>query len=195
MNNKISSAVQPQRSRRLFLLLAAALLLLAVWAGARAYIRYSYRTAYSEYVYQYAEEYDLAPSLLFAVIRTESSFRPESVSSVGARGLTQITEETLDWINYRSGENPVSFDQLYDPKTAIRCGAYLLRLLYDEFSDTGTVLCAYHAGWGKVKEWLADPEHSDDGVTIHTVPYGDTSRYREKVLRTQKIYQKLYGME
>lgn len=192
---KKNLSVKPRKGRWIVLSLTVVLFLLILGLGTRAYIRYSYRMEYSEYINRYAQVYNLSPSLLFALIRSESSFRPEAVSSVGARGLTQITEETLDWINYRSGEDPVTFDELFDPETSIRCGAYLLRLLYDEFEDTGTVLCAYHAGWGKVKEWLADPQLSDDGVTVHTVPYGDTSRYREKVLRTQQIYQKLYAID
>ena len=158
LNNRTDVSGKPRKRRWIALLIAGVLILLTAWLGTRAYIRYSYRLEYREYVYQYAQTYQLSPSLLFAVIRTESSFHPDAVSSVGARGLTQITEETLDWINYRSGEDPVAFDQLFDPETSIRCGAYLLRLLFDEFEDTGTVLCAYHAGWGKVKEWLADPQ-------------------------------------
>ena len=46
-----------------------------------------YPLSYSEYVEKYAKEFDLDPALVYAVMRTESSFNPEAESPAGAYGL------------------------------------------------------------------------------------------------------------
>ncbi|WP_418416973.1 transglycosylase SLT domain-containing protein, partial [Alistipes ihumii] len=38
---------------------------------------------------------------LFSVIKVESGFNKDAVSSVGARGLMQLMEDAYDWIKYR----------------------------------------------------------------------------------------------
>ena len=46
----------------------------------------------------YADKYGLEYAQVYAIIKTESGFKPNALSAVGARGLMQITEETFDWI-------------------------------------------------------------------------------------------------
>ena len=82
------------------LVLLLVLLALAAWGLRVGYIRYmrsAYPVEYEAYVEAYAEEYELPPSLLYAVIRTESEFNPDAVSSAGAVGLMQLTEDTFSW--------------------------------------------------------------------------------------------------
>ncbi|MCI9406028.1 MAG: lytic transglycosylase domain-containing protein [Oscillospiraceae bacterium] len=177
-------------------LLTLLLLLVGVFCAAKA-VRFFYQRAYPlEYeqtVRSASEEQSLAPSFVFAVIRTESSFRPDVESSVGARGLMQITEETFQWIQYRmKEESGASFDDLFDGETNIRYGTFLLRMLLDEFGSEANALCAYHAGWGNAQKWLENPEYAPDGKNITKIPFGDTKRYVEKVLDTKKMYEKLY---
>ena len=61
----------------------------------RYFYQKAYPLGYEQLVLSACEENELEPSFVFAVIRTESSFRPDAQSSVGARGLMQITEETF----------------------------------------------------------------------------------------------------
>lgn len=77
------------------LLLAAAGLLLRV--GYRHYMRTMYPMAYTELVEACAAEYGFDPSLVYALIRTESDFNPDACSSADARGLMQMTDETFEW--------------------------------------------------------------------------------------------------
>ena len=44
---------------------------------------------------QWAQVYQLDPLLVYSFIRTESGFDPDATSTVEARGLMQMTEETL----------------------------------------------------------------------------------------------------
>ena len=150
-----------------------------------------YPHKYADAVEKYSAQYGVDEDLVYAVIRTESSFDPDATSDVGARGLMQIMPDTLDWLCYRMGED-VPFDALSEPDTAIRYGTYFLHLLLDEFGDERTALAAYHAGRGSVLKWLDDPACSSDGKTLEHIPYPDTAHYVAKVERAKEIYQSLY---
>ena len=174
--------------------LCTATLLLAGWllhSGYQRYLRASYPTDYRESVERYAAQYALEPSLLFAVIRTESGFDPQAVSSAGARGLMQLKPSTLEWARMRQSAEPLDADVLFDPDTNICYGAYVLTLLGELFENEDTVLAAYNAGLGNVQKWLADSRYSSDGVTLHTIPYEETRQYVTRVRDAQAVYQEL----
>ena len=86
-------------------------------------------TEYEQLVEKWAAAYELDPLLVYAFIRTESGFDPQATSSVDARGLMQMTEETFLWMRSKiAPEEPLTFADLYDPDTAIRFGCYYLHL-------------------------------------------------------------------
>lgn len=159
--------------------------------------RYFYRAAfpvvYLELVLRECGEKSLPPSLVLAVIRTESGFNPDAQSGVPARGLMQITQETFEWAQMRIGEmEDLHFDDLFQSDLNIRYGTAILQLHLDEFESMETALCAYHAGRSRAIEWLNHPEYAPDGRTIESIPFEDTSRYVQKVLHTKQIYERLY---
>lgn len=161
-------------------------------AGSRTLMRTLYPHKYTDSVEKYSAQYGVDETVVYAVIRTESSFRPNAKSEVGAAGLMQIMPETFEWLCSRLGEQ-ADFSVLDDPDTAIRFGTYLLHLLYEQFGDTRTVLAAYHAGLGQVDRWLQDASLSPDGRTLQTIPFRDTAHYVQKVDRAINIYKKLYA--
>lgn len=171
------------------------LLLLACMGAVagRSLFKALYPKKYTDSIETYAAQYGVSQTLILAVIRTESSFDPQAVSNVGAKGLMQIMPDTLDWLCYKMGED-VSFDALSDPDTSIRFGTYFLHLLLEEFGSEQAALAAYHAGRGSVVQWLSDPEISADGRTLDRIPYSDTAHYVRKVEQAQKMYQNLYDL-
>jgi soluble lytic murein transglycosylase len=178
------------------LLLAAVVALGAILysRAQRTFYHAAYPIEYEEAVQRESRANDLPPSLVYAIIRTESSFEPEAVSPIGARGLMQITEETYDWTAYRLGEEGGAYESLFDGDTNIRYGTALLRYLLEEFGTVENALCAYHAGWGNATKWLQDPAHAPDGKNITNIPFDDTKAYVAKVLKTQEKYRELYGI-
>lgn len=156
----------------------------------------AYPLGYVEDVLAQSAAQGVPPELVFAVIRTESGFNPDARSSVEARGLMQITKDTFEWAQYRLKEqDELHFNDLFRSDLNIRYGTSILQLLLEEFETEENALCAYHAGWGNAKKWLADPTASSDGVHIDNIPYGDTGRYVKKVMQTKQIYQKLYDFK
>ena len=84
---------------------------------------------------------------------------------------------------------------MYVPETNIDYGVWLLSYNYSKFGDWETVYAAYNAGFNAVAKWLENPEYSSDGRTLHTIPYEETSNYREKVSAYRKGYQSVYGFD
>jgi len=179
-------------------ILAALAILMSAAAVYFAWFRYysaAYPIEYGEIVAEQSLATNVPESLLFAVIRTESGFDSNAQSHASARGLMQITQDTFEWAQFRIKEEAdLSFDDLYDHEINIRYGAEILRLLLDEFGSENNALCAYHAGWGSVKRWLDNPQYTVDGEVVN-IPFGDTRRYVEKVLKTQEIYNDIYRFE
>ena len=153
-----------------------------------------YPLKYSASVEAVAEEYHFPPSLIYAVIYTESKFNPNALSSANAKGLMQITDETYQWACLRIGKEVSDSDSLFDPETNITYGGLILSLLVDRFENIETALAAYNAGQGKVTEWLKNPSYSKDGKTLTHIPYEETENYVRRVIYIQEKYQNLYNI-
>ena len=163
--------------------------------GFDAYYRRAYPIRYEELIGQACEERSLDPALVLAVVHTESRFRPDAVSSVGALGLMQMMPDAYNWVRMRRGEPETDdFSPLFDPPISIDYGTEMLRMLLDEFRTVDNALAAYHGGWGSVKQWLDDPEYAPDGENVTNIPFADTRAYVERVNKTMEIYRRLYGL-
>lgn len=154
-------------------------------------LRLLYPQPYSQLVKREAEEFSLSESLVYAVIKTESNFDEDAQSHAGARGLMQLTPQTFQWVSSLHPPENGGGDIL-DPGDNIHCGCALLRLLLDHYGSQETALCAYNAGMGTVSGWLAEGEFSDDGESLHTIPYPETENYVKKVTAAVKMYEELY---
>ena len=179
------------KSKIIGIILAAGLIILTLgFIAQSAMTKYLYPIRYEQYVEKYSQEYNVPENLIYAVIRTESSFKSDAVSNVGAVGLTQIMPDAFEWINNKLGEDK-AFESLYNEETSIRYGAFLLGYLLDEFENPEAALAAYHAGRGNVNKWLNDKAYSKDGIHLDTIPISDTAHYVRKVMRSVNIYNKL----
>lgn len=174
--------------RRFLILMCLVLAALLLLFGSQKIMQWLYPQDYSELVTAYAQEQQLDPTLVYAVIKCESGFRPDAVSSVGAKGLMQLTDDTFYWLQSKTGEK-LEPDALFDPATNIRYGTLLLRLHLDEFGDAELALAAYHAGRSRVNQWLKE---SDGTTGKEIIQYADTRQYVTKVLETQDLYRSLY---
>lgn len=151
------------------------------------------RVTWQDTIEKYAEYYNLDPAFVTAIIRNESSFRTDAVSSVGARGLMQMMPDTAEWIAGKL-HDPYDFDKLFDAETSIRYGCWYLNYLSELFQGDPVLVCAaYHAGQGEVWGWLGDTDVSPDGVTvpIDRIPISNTRTYAGRVTQAYGIYQTL----
>lgn len=152
---------------------------------------YRYPTGYSDIIENTAKEFDLPPSLVYAVVLTESSFKSDAVSPANAKGLMQLTEPTYEWVSFLMSET-ADIDMIFDPETNVRIGCKLLSYLINKYGDIETALAAYNAGVGRVKSWLGDDRYSTDGKTLSYIPFEETREYVTKVTKAWKKYDELY---
>ena len=151
-----------------------------------------YPLDYSEYIDVSSREFGVPKKIVYAVIKTESDFESNAVSSKGAVGLMQMMPSTFEEITAKLGDN-YEKGMMYDPETNIRYGVYYLSYLYRHFDDWDAVFAAYNAGMGTVSEWLEDPAKVNADGKLVNIPYPETQKYVKKVNGAINKYVDLYG--
>ncbi len=126
---------------------------------------------YAEFIKEAAAKYNIPGNLIKAVIKQESGFNPQAVSSKGAQGLMQLMPDTARKLHVKNA---------FSPRENIMGGSnYLGQLLTSYKGDTVKALAAYNAG----------PEALDGGA----VPdFPETQNYIKKVLQN---YMKYNGVD
>ena len=152
-----------------------------------------YPIKYSEYVYEYSEENDIDPLLIFAIIKAESNFNEDAISNSNAIGLMQLVETTAKEIAEKDLNIPFSANMLYNADYNIKIGTvYFSKLLNRYNGNIGIALAAYNAGIGKVDGWIKDGTIKEDGSNLENIPYKETNNYVRKILRDYEIYKEIY---
>lgn len=157
-------------------------------------LRSRFKLEHADLIKAYSEQYELDPALVCGVIYTESGFRTNATSRVGAKGLMQIMPDTGREIAEALGE---TFDEnnLFDPEVSIRYGCYYLREQLDRFDQNEAVtLAAYNAGPHRAELWISEYGLDSKGH-IRYIPFGETDRYVDKVLQAKENYAMLYAKE
>lgn len=163
-----------------------------LYSGALTLIdRITHPMKYEDIVKENSERYAVPESVIYAIIKCESGFDASAESGAGAIGLMQLLPETYQALALRSGEGSDD-GLLYDPKTNIRYGTFLLSLLYERYGSWETAYAAYNAGEPTVNEWLNDPAHSDGQGNLKDIPYRETRNYVKRVKKARSVYERLY---
>lgn len=154
--------------------------------------RFTYPVKYEELVFSNAEEYDIDPAFVYAIIHTESHFDPNATSEVGARGLMQLMPDAYNWVKYRlDDDESQSFDDMYTPEYNIRYGTYMLKYLYDRYGNYQIAAAAYHGGMGAVDGWLDDGTISKEKFKVEDIPSDVTQNYVNKVTKAYSKYKEV----
>ena len=143
---------------------------------------------HDDIIRQQAEEKDLDPALIAAVIYAESRFREGQTSEAGALGLMQVTPRTARAIAKQSGGTSFVVGDLADADINIRYGTYHLRDLLDQYDgNLLAALAAYNAGSGNVDGWAGS------SLEIEDVEFPETRAYVEEVLEKRDQYRANYA--
>lgn len=155
--------------------------------------RIQYPIKYEFFVEKYADEYKLDKNLVYAVMRTESRFDKFAVSSAGAKGLMQLTDETGAECARGAVVMGYTPSALFDPEINIKLGCYYLRKLIDVYKSEINALAAYNGGPGNVDKWLADASNINNDGELVNIPFKETKNYVKRVLEARDMYQTIYG--
>ncbi|MHA2610264.1 MAG: lytic transglycosylase domain-containing protein [bacterium JZ-2024 1] len=160
-------------------------------------LRIAFPSRYFPILQEEAQNKNLDPNILLALIKQESRFDPRATSPANARGLMQILVSTGKAI--ASVLNiPFSPSILYDPKTNIQMGVHYFSELLNKFNGNPVLaLAAYNWGPEKVSRWYASlPEEvkTDETALIELIPNSQPRLYVKKILLNYWIYQFLSSL-
>ncbi len=166
---------------------------------------------YRDVVGRYAAQYKVSPSLVFAVIRTESNFNPFAVSSAPAYGMMQLVPSSGGREGYRAAkgrdEAPTK-DYLFDAANNIELGTAYLGVLSSKQLDYVAnatsreycVISAYNTGPSNVLKAFSKDKvaavNSINGLEPPGVyeklrtslPYEETRQYLVRVVGYRKQF-------
>jgi len=152
-----------------------------------------YPINYSEYVYNYAQEYNVDPLLVFAIIKAESNFDPNIVSKSNAKGLMQLMETTANEIASKLEIEYIENKTIFNPEINIKIGIRYFKDLLNLYDGNQLLaMTAYNAGIGNVDKWIQNGIIKKDGSDIENIPFKETNNYVRKIIRDYRIYQELY---
>lgn len=169
---------------------------------------------FREEVQTYSKQYELDPTLVLAIIHTESFFNPMAKSHANALGLMQIVPRTAGRDVYRilNGKDAIpSADFLFQPDQNVLFGATYLDILMNRYLrgvDDKTVheylvICAYNTGAGNVARAYINstnfnsardeingmsPQENYDHLMAN-LPWDETKDYLKKVTERRAQYQ------
>jgi soluble lytic murein transglycosylase len=155
--------------------------------------RYAFPRPFEEEVQRGASASGVDPLLIYSVMRTESLFRPESVSPVGARGLMQLMPATARWIGRSDRRAKAHVKRYRSVESNIWLGAWYVRHLLDRFDgDVVKTLAAYNAGPGAVDRWAKRFVGLDSDELVERIPYDETRAYVRRAMESYRVYTRLH---
>lgn len=117
--------------------------------------------AYDDIIQEAAEQYDMDPDLIHAVMQAESAFHPYAVSRAGAEGLMQLMPDLSE---------QMGVSDAFDPRENIMGGArYLKRLLDYHDGKIDLALASYNAGPGNVERYKGVPPFRETRNYVRTI--------------------------
>ncbi|MEC6830277.1 membrane-bound lytic murein transglycosylase MltC [Photobacterium toruni] len=169
---------------------------------------------YSNLIRQAAKRYDIDEDLIYAIIKTESSFNPYAVSHAGAYGLMQVIPKTAGADVFKLIKNKPGIptkEYLFNPANNIDTGTAYFYILKNRYlkevkhltTKQYTMISAYNGGTGGVlatfdtdrKQAMKDINHLQPNQVYWALtnkhPKAEARRYLEKVLKFKKEFESI----
>ena len=152
-----------------------------------------YMAPYKDALTEAAQQIGLDEALVFGLVRQESRFRADAVSSAGAVGLMQLMPPTAKWVAKQLGKTDYRPSQIGDVATNAKFGAYYFKYWLDRFENLSLLAVAgYNAGPGRAQAWRS-ARPIEGAIYAETIPFNETRDYVKKVLANAVLYSRQFG--
>jgi len=178
------------RKNAMKLLIGLIAIIIVVICINKLMIKVVYKKEYSEYVSKYSQEYKVDENLIYALIKAESNFEVEAVSSQNAQGLMQLMYSTAEDVAKKNGIE-LTKENILEPDININIGTKYISILLEKYKCVEVALAAYNAGSGNVDKWITNGTIKADGSDIENIPFKETNNYVRKIMRDYKVYSEL----
>ena len=146
--------------------------------------------AYRNIIIKNAKNYEIPQEMIYAIIRQESAFRDDAISTAGAQGLMQLMPATAKVISKREKITYLDKKQLFSSQKNINIGtAYLQELAKRFHQHPILMIAAYNAGPKQVSFWLKNHPPKEIDIWIETLPWHETRNYLKNVIAFYAVYQ------
>jgi soluble lytic murein transglycosylase len=145
----------------------------------------------------YDIKHDYAPKeLIYAIIRQESVFNKNAVSTAKAMGLMQLIETTAAKTAKQMNISFNKYKLTNDPNYNILLGSYHIKHLLSQNNNSYILsIASYNANPISVKNWIAifgDPRkitNMREAINwIELIPFAETRNYVQRILENMQIY-------
>lgn len=158
------------------------------------FLKIVYPQPYKDIIEEASSKYQVDSFLIFSIIKTESKFKPQALSSKGARGLMQIMPRTAQWVAEEINLANFDCNMLDEPQYNIEIGTWYYGYLLKQFKGNNiAALAAYNGGEANVKTWIRNNIWSGTLADLNKIPFKETKNYVSKVLMNYMMYHKLYN--
>lgn len=152
---------------------------------------------YMEEIAASCKEFGVNEEYAFALVRSESFFNSQAVSSAGAVGLTQIMSDTGHDIAKSLKKESAEETDLRDAACSIEFGMkYLSDLMKSVDGPPFLAFLAYNTGLTRIRRYIAanasSPRPLPLDLLLETLPYEETRSYGRKLLSAAVMYGYLY---
>lgn len=149
---------------------------------------------YKELVRTSARKHGIIPAWVYGIMRRESAFDPQIVSSANAKGLMQVLPSTAKGVAKKLGIRGHRTTDLMIPEKNANIGAaYLSQMLKRFKGNYIKATAAYNAGPHRIPRWT--PKRPIPAQQwIESIPFNETRNYVRAVMSYTTIYDyKLYS--
>jgi len=154
--------------------------------------RLYYPMEYQETIRKWAEANHLSPYVVHGMIRQESGFDVNAVSSAGARGLMQLMPSTAKELAHRFGV-PFSHDRMSDPAFNLQLGTTYFRQVMSMFDDNlELALAGYNGGPFRIKRLWHQSGSGEVDRFLEGLDIEESKTYVKRILVLSDSYRQLY---
>lgn len=141
-----------------------------------------------------ARQQGLEEALVLGLVRQESRFIADVVSSAGAVGLMQLMPGTAHWVAKQLGRNDYRPSKISAVDINVEFGTFYLRHVMDRLDGLPVLAAAaYNAGPGRAQAWRASVP-LEGAIYTESIPFNETRDYVKKVLANAVYYSHQLGL-